>query len=157
MSGFYTFREYMNRMDEKLTASMQDYLEMIWRLSREKGYTRVSVLSNALNVQPPAATRMVQKLAQMKLIKYEKYGVLVLDEEGKRMGDFLLERHGIVDRFLKILGVSDAQRLEATEKIEHTIGRETLRCISLFIEFAEGNPRFFTAYTLFKKQNETNE
>lgn len=147
----------MNRMDEKMTASMQDYLEMIWRLSREKGFTRVNELSGALNVQPPAATRMVQRLAEMKLLQYEKYGVLVLHEEGRRMGEFLLKRHGIVDHFLKILGVSDTCRLEATEKIEHTIGKETLRCITLFIEFAEENPRFFTAYGLFRKQKEANE
>lgn len=158
MDGFYTFREYMNRMDEALSASTQDYLEMIWRLSREKGFTRVSELSNALNVQPPAATRMVQKLAQMKLVKYERYGVLVLGEEGKRMGDFLLQRHDVIDRFLKILGVGDAQRLEATEKIEHTVDRETLRCISLFIEFAGENPRMLAAYALFRKNSsDTNE
>jgi Mn-dependent DtxR family transcriptional regulator len=147
----------MGGMDEMLTSSMQNYLETIWRLSREKGYTRISELSGALHVQPPAATRMVQKLAEMKLIKYEKYGVLVLGEEGKRMGDFLLERHGVVDRFLKILGVTDTQRLEDTEKMEHTIGRETLRCITLFIEFAQENPRFFAAYALFKKRSEARE
>jgi Mn-dependent DtxR family transcriptional regulator len=139
---------------ECLTASTEDYLEMICRLSEGKGYTRVSELSGALNVQPPAATRMVQKLAEMKLIKYEKYGVLVPDEEGKRIGDYLLLRHEIIDRFLKMLGVEDAHRLEATEKMEHTISRETLRCISLFLEFTGENPRFVAAYTLFKKQND---
>lgn len=157
MNDFYTFREYMNRVDEKLTASTEDYLEMICRLSLDKGYTRVSELSGALNVQPPAATRMVQKLAELKLIKYEKYGVLVLDETGKQMGDYLLQRHDVIDKFLKILGVSDGQRLEATEKIEHTISKETLHCISLFIEFVEANPRFLTSYNLFRMQNGLNE
>ena len=154
MNDFYTFREYMNRMDEKLSASTQDYLEMICRLSQDKGYTRVSELSSALNVQPPAATRMVQKLAEMKLIKYEKYGVLVLNETGREMGNYLLQRHGIIDKFLKILGVSDSQRLESTEKMEHTIGKETLQCISLFIEYVEETPHFLTAYNLFRMQKE---
>ena len=39
---------------------MEDYLEMIYRLSKENGYTRINELSNALNVQPPSATRMVK-------------------------------------------------------------------------------------------------
>jgi Mn-dependent DtxR family transcriptional regulator len=102
VNDFFTFREYMNRMDGELSASSQDYLEMIFRLSAEKGFTRVSELSEALNVQPPAVTRMVQKLAQAKLVKYERYGVLVLDEAGKRMGEYLLQRHGMIDAFLRI-------------------------------------------------------
>jgi Mn-dependent DtxR family transcriptional regulator len=153
VNDFYTFREYMNRVDEKLTASAEDYLEMICRLSKDKGYTRVSELSAALNVQPPAATRMVQKLAEMKLIKYEKYGVLVMDETGKQLGGYLLQRHGIVEEFLKMLGVGEERLLEATEKIEHTIDKETLRCISLFLEFTEENPRFLAAYQIYKNQN----
>lgn len=154
VNDFYTFREYMSRVDKILTASAEDYMEMIYRLSKDKGYTRISELSSALNVQPPAATRMVQRLAEMKLVKYEKYGVLVMDEAGKKLGDYLLQRHEIVEKFLKILGVSDAQLLEATEKIEHTVDKETLRCISLFIEFAAENPRLFSAYRVFKTQKE---
>ena len=127
----------MSRMDESSPRRTEDYLEMICRLSKEKGYTRVSELSGALNVQPPAATRMVQKLAEMKLIKYEKYGVLVLDEAGSRIGDYLLQRHEIIDKLLKVLGVSDAQRLGSHRKMEHTISRETLHCIRCFWNLRE--------------------
>ena len=59
---FYTFREYMKNVDKLLTASMEDYLEMIYRLSYDNGFTRIHELSSALNVQPPSATKMVQKL-----------------------------------------------------------------------------------------------
>jgi Mn-dependent DtxR family transcriptional regulator len=147
----------MSRMDFKLTAAGEDYLEMIFRLSKEKGYARVSELSAALNVQPPAATRMVQRLAELKLIEYEKYGVLNLTDKGKEIGEFLLQRHGTVERFLVILGVTEEEVLEETEKVEHTMSKSTLRCLSLFIEFAEANPRFFTAYNLFRKQSERRE
>jgi Mn-dependent DtxR family transcriptional regulator len=144
----------MSRMDFKLTAAGEDYLEMIFRLSKEKGYARVSELSAALNVQPPAATRMVQRLAELKLIEYEKYGVLNLTDKGKEIGEYLLQRHGTVERFLKIMGVTEEEVLEETEKVEHTMSKNTLRCLSLFIEFAEANPRFFAAYNLFRKQSE---
>ena len=77
-NSFYTFNEYMKNEEDSLTASMQDYLEMIYRLSLNTGFTRVHELSDALNVQPPSTTKMVQKLAQLKLLKYEKYGVYTL-------------------------------------------------------------------------------
>lgn len=157
MNEFHTFREYMSRMDFQLTAAGEDYLEMIFRLSKEKGYARVSELSAALHVQPPAATRMVQRLSELKLILYEKYGVLNLTDKGKEIGDYLLQRHNTVERFLKIMGVAEAEVLEETEKVEHTLSKNTLRCLSLFIEFAEANPRFFSAYNLFRKHSERRE
>lgn len=149
---FYTFREYMNRLDRRLSASMEDYLEMIYRLSLEKGYTRMSEVSNALNVQPPAATRMVQKLAMLKLIKYQKYGILELEESGMLVGASLLSRHKIVERFLKVLGVKDNALLEETEKTEHTLSKETLDCITLFLEFIENNPQISAEYESFKNK-----
>lgn len=149
---FYTFREYMNRIDHHLSASMEDYLEMIYRLSQEKGYTRMSEVSNALNVQPPAATRMVQKLAMLKLIKYQKYGILELEDSGKLIGASLLSRHKIVEHFLKVLGVKDSAILEETEKTEHTLSKETLDCITLFLEFIENNPQISAEYESFKNK-----
>jgi Mn-dependent DtxR family transcriptional regulator len=79
---FHTFSEYMKKEDDSLTASMEDYLEMIYRLSLNTGFTRVNELSAALNVQPPSVTKMVQKLAELDLLEYEKYGVLILRKRG---------------------------------------------------------------------------
>lgn len=149
--NFYTFREYMSRIDKRLTASMEDYLEMIYRLSKAKGYTRMNELAGALNVQPPAATRMVQKLAAMKLINYQKYGILELADQGKQLGASLLLRHNTIEKFLRALGVNEASILEETEKIEHTISNETLGCISVFLDFTEANGAFFAQFDLFRK------
>jgi Mn-dependent DtxR family transcriptional regulator len=149
--NFYTFREYMNSIDKRLTASMEDYLEMVYRLSKTKGYTRMNELASALNVQPPAATRMVQKLASLKLINYQKYGILELAESGKQLGASLLLRHNTIEKFLKTLGVKEMNILEETEKIEHTISNETLGCISVFLDFAEANSAFCTKFDLFRK------
>lgn len=149
--NFYTFREYMSRIDKRLTASMEDYLEMLYRLSQTKGYTRIHELSSALNVQPSAATRMVQRLAEMKFINYQKYGILELSESGKQTGASLLVRHNIIEKFLRSLGVADSHILEETEKIEHTISKETLGCISVFLDFIEMDVSFFAQYDYYRK------
>ena len=131
----------MKKEDNSLTASMEDYLEMIYRLSLNTGFTRIHELSDALNVQPPSATKMVQKLAELKLLKYEKYGVLILEEDGKLLGEALLNRHNIIESFLRIFDISESDILKETEKIEHTISKQTTKCFENFIEFIKDNPR----------------
>jgi len=136
---FYTFKEYMKNEKGSLTASMQDYLEMIYKLSVNTGFIRVHELSDALNVKPPSATKMVQKLAKLKLIKYEKYGVLILKEEGRILGEKLLNRHNIINNFLTIIGVPESQILTETEKIEHAVSKKTEKCLENFIKFSKDN------------------
>jgi Mn-dependent DtxR family transcriptional regulator len=146
---FYTFTEYMKKDYGLLTAAMEDYIEMIYRLSADRGFTRINDLANSLNIQPPSATKMVQKLSELKIADYEKYGFIILTEEGKKVGEGLLKRHMIVEEFLQLLGVSGSI-LEETEKIEHILDEETLKCISLFVAFIKDNPGIEDAYKLYR-------
>lgn len=150
---FFTFREYMKKEYDLLTASMEDYLEMIYRLSRDSGFTRIHELATSLNVQPPSATKMVQKLAEIKLVNYEKYGIIILTEQGKLMGSTLLERHNTIESFLKLIGISQGV-LEETEKIEHTISPETLEYLKDFIDFIKQNPQFISSLDNYRKNKE---
>ncbi len=150
---FYTFSEYMKKEDDSLTASMEDYLEMIYRLSDQNKFTRINELSAALNVQPPSATKMVQKLSEMKLIKYEKYGVIMLEEKGKQMGESLIKRHNMIAKFLGLLGVPDEEILEETEKIEHTVSEKTMKSFNDFIQFMDNNSDIERQYFLFTKSH----
>lgn len=131
---FYTFREYMKKDENLLTASMEDYLEMIYRLSSDSGYTRTHDLAAALNVQPPSTTKMMKRLSEIGVVNYEKYGIITLSEKGKKLGKALLERHQVIEEFLILLGVRN-NILEETEKIEHTINSSTLECIADFVLF----------------------
>jgi Mn-dependent DtxR family transcriptional regulator len=146
---FYTFNEYMKKDDSLLTASMEDYLEMIYRLSLNTGFTRIHELSSTLNVQPPSATKMAQRLSQLHLLKYEKYGVLILEDEGKKLGGELLRRHVIIEDFIRIIGVEKSKILEEAEKIEHTLSRETTRRFEDFVAFIRENPDVLSRYTAF--------
>ena len=138
---FRTFRGYSmeSREEGDLTPSMEDYLEMIYRIAGESGYARVNDLALALNVQPSSASKMVRKLAEQGHLKYEPYGILVLTDSGREAGRLLLERHEILATFLELLGVR-ANLLQDTERIEHLVSEETLGCIASFVEFAAQNP-----------------
>jgi Mn-dependent DtxR family transcriptional regulator len=136
----------MKNVDNSLTASMEDYLEMIYRLSSGSGFTRVNELSKALNVHSPSVTRMVQKLAQVCLVEYQKYGVLILKEEGRTLGKELLDRHNIIENFIKMIGVGEGEVLAETEKIEHTVSKGTAKCIESLLGFMKHNPDIMDRY-----------
>ncbi|CAB1248155.1 metal-dependent transcriptional regulator [Clostridium sp. MT-14] len=148
---FFTFSEYMKKEYDVLTASMEDYLEMTYRLAYKEGFTRIHELAKALNVQPPSATKMIQKLAELKFIKYEKYGIIILTEEGKNMGQYLLNRHNIVESFLKVIGISE-NVLEQTEKVEHTINNQTIMHLKDFIDFVHTRPDVIEDFITFRNK-----
>lgn len=150
--NFYTFGEYMKKENHTLTASMEDYLEMIYRLSINIHFTRIHDLAKALNVQPPSATKMVQKLSDYDLIHYEKYGIITLTDKGAKVGDFLLDRHNTIEDFLKLLGLS-SNLLEQTEKIEHTLDEETLNSIKNLVTFITSDSIIFESYINFSKKS----
>ena len=130
-SEYQTFKKYLNK---NLTASMEDYIEMIYRLSISNGYTRIQELADNLNVSPPSTSIMIQKLAKLGYLKYHKYGVVILEEKGKRMGHRLLERHTIVSQLLLTIGIDPKNVLVETEKIEHTLSTQSIKCIKKYLE-----------------------
>lgn len=150
-NDFHTFSEYMKKENHSLTASMEDYLEMIYRLSKNTGFTRIHDLAKALSVQPPSATKMVQRLAILNYLKYEKYGVILLKEDGKQMGEVLLKRHTIIEEFLRILNISEVMILMETEKIEHTISAETVERFKEYTRFVQDHPEIHKKFIAYQK------
>ncbi len=151
--GFYTVRGYARlRQDDKssVTPSMEDYLEMAYRLSRDRGYTRIGDLASALHVQPPSASKMVQKLSEVSFLNYEKYGAIELTGQGRELGEYLVKRHEAIERFLKIIGIT-RDILEETEKIEHSLSQETVEQIMLLVQFMEENQQWMEAYAAYKE------
>lgn len=125
---------------------------MIYRNSLVEGYIRINTISELLNVAAPSATKMVQKLTKLGLIDYKKYGIIFLTENGREIGKFLLERHNIIEVFLKNLGVIEDVLVE-TELIEHNISAATLIKINLFNKFFNTNPSIVKKYREFSIQN----
>ncbi len=151
---FYTVRGYalLRQEDNALTPSMEDYMEMAYRLAKGRGYTRIGDLAEALNVQPPSASKMVQKLSEMGYLNYEKYGVIEFTEQGNHLGEYLLNRHETIEQFLTMIGVTN-NILEDTEKIEHNISEETLKRITLFVKFMQENQQWLDAFNLYVMKN----
>ena len=149
---FYTARGYeISAVKNALTPSMEDYLEMIYRISHEAGYTRVNELAEKLNVQPPSVTKMIQKLSERSLLNYEKYGMIHLTEEGKKLGKFLLDRHNILEEFLNLIGANDNLQKDV-ETIEHNISYNTFKIITALVSYIKENDDFKDNFYAYKEE-----
>ncbi len=147
---FYTARGYEIIAGENvLTPSMEDYLEMIVRLSKNTDYTRVNDLAESLNVQPPSVTKMVKKLHEKGLLDYKKYGMIHLTEKGARLGEYFLERHNTLKEFLTLLGATKHLQRDV-ERLEHYISYETYQIINALTNFFKDNEVFLQQFKEYK-------
>jgi Mn-dependent DtxR family transcriptional regulator len=123
--------EKVHKMKEKRLTSpkMEDYLEVIYELLKEKGYVKSKDISRVLNVKASTVTIMLKTLAEKKLINYEKYGGITLTEKGVKKAEEISRKHKIIIDFLLLLGIDEKQANLEAEGIEHIISDETLRKI----------------------------
>lgn len=147
MEEYHTFYDYMKQAN--LTASEEDYIEMIYRLAlTPHTEIRVNELAIALNIKSPSVTKMIKKLSEKNLILYKRYGKIRLTDEGWKIAEFLYRRHHIIYRFLEVIGV-EQDLLDETEKMEHTVSQETIHYLHKLVCFLNANPDIQKQYKQF--------
>jgi len=127
--NFYTARGYqiLAQSNNELSASLEDYMEMIYRSIKDYGHTRVNEIANHLHVKPSSVSKMLSKLVALKYISYEKYGVITLTKDGEELGKYLLWRHNTITRFFEmLLGEGNSQAFLEAELAEHILSFETV-------------------------------
>ncbi|RJS59485.1 transcriptional regulator MntR [Bacillus sp. PK3_68] len=135
------------------TPSMEDYIEQIFILIDKKGYARVSDIAEALSVHPSSVTKMVQKLDKDEYLVYERYRGLVLTAKGKKIGKRLVERHDLLEEFLRIIGVKEEHIYEDVEGIEHHLSWNSIDRIADLVDYFNEDPeRVDMLHSLQKKR-----
>ena len=81
--------------------SAEDYLERIHEPIEEKGYARVVDIASSLGVKQASVTSMVQKLAELGYLNYEKYRGLILTDQGREVARRIQNRHATLSRFFR--------------------------------------------------------
>ena len=123
-----------------LSRRTEDYLEAIYQLSLDKGYTRVKEIASRLNVKPASVSEMMSKLAKEGYVVYEKRLFVTLTEKGKKVAESVRERREILVKFLVTLGVPRHIAEEDACIIEHVLHPETVTQLKKFVRFVEESP-----------------
>jgi len=133
---------------------MEDYLEGIAMLAKERGVVRVTTLSKALVVKKPSVISALKKLSGKGLIKHERYGYVELTAEGGKIAEDVCRRHEALGKFLiEILGVDPDIAWEDACEMEHFISPVTLKKLAKFVEFMltcpQGKPEWLKAFDYY--------
>ncbi|MCU0848996.1 MAG: metal-dependent transcriptional regulator [Spirochaetes bacterium] len=119
-----------------LSSHMEDYLERIAILSREKKVVRVKDIAKSLGIKMPSVTSALIKLCEKGLIVYEKYGYVELTPEGGMQAEKVYRRHSfLTDFFHNVLGMNETESSEVACKIEHHLSPESCRRINRLVRF----------------------
>lgn len=147
---FHTVRGYqlLEQNRKLLTTAMEDYLEMIYRDSLEEGYIRVNKLSEHLHVKASSTSKMIQKLGELGLLNYERYGIIKLTEKGKELGAVLLERHKAIEEFLCLLECKNT--LAQAELIEHYLDADSISKIKRLNSFLTEHTFIYEMFRNYK-------
>lgn len=128
--------------EKPLTSVMEDYLEAIFDLDKEKRVVRVKDIAKRLNVKMPTVTSMLKTLKNRGLVHYEKYEYVEPTEKGSDVGREMRRRHKILRRFLTdILNIGSNTADDEACKIEHALSAGTLDSITDFMAFIQACPR----------------
>jgi Mn-dependent DtxR family transcriptional regulator len=129
---YRTLTGYRDAEKKQITSAMEDYLEMICRMTEEGVSVRVGDLARRLHVAPPSATKMIAHLAECGCVEAARYGYVTLTEYGRGVGSYLMTRHDTVHRFFCVLNGTESE-IEQTEKVEHFILPRTLIAMEHFL------------------------
>ena len=130
----------MTVLNEKLSASLEDYLEAIYNISCENQIARAKDIAERLDVARASVTGALKTLAERELINYKPYGYISLTERGRKLAWKIVRRHEILSFFFsEVLGVEAPAAQAAACRTEHTLGSEVTSRLTAFVEFVQKN------------------
>ncbi len=125
-----------------LSATMEDYLEAIYRLQHSNRVVRVKDIAESLEVKMPSVSAALAALQEEGLVSHEKYGHVELTERGRELAENVHRRHiTLVDFLHRILQLEDEEAEEEACKLEHDLSAKTLHRLIGLMEFVEHCPR----------------
>jgi DtxR family Mn-dependent transcriptional regulator len=125
-----------------LTASLEDYLEAIYQLAREKKAARARDISKRLGVNRSSVTGALHALAERKLINYAPYDIATLTSEGERVAAGINHRHVVLKEFfVNVLGIDATEAEDSACRIEHVVSETILDRLAGFVDFIRICPR----------------
>lgn len=117
-----------------LQESGEMYLESIYILSNKLGKVRSLDVAEYMGFSKPSVSRAVGLLKNGQYLISDKDGFLELTDIGMEIAKKIYERHTLLTRFLRQLGVGEDTASQDACKMEHDISEETFLAIKKFTE-----------------------
>lgn len=104
----------------RLSASLEDYLEAIYLIIKERGTARSKEIMSHLSVSGPSVTEALQLLSEKGLVNYQPYEPITLTTHGEELAKEVLHRHETLRNFfIDVLGIDRKTADEGACRMEH--------------------------------------
>ncbi len=112
-----------------LQESGEMYLETIYVLSQKYKDVRAIDVGEYMGYSKPSVSRAVSLLKSGGYLVADELGHLSLTEAGAEVAEKIYERHTLLTRYLRMLGVGAETAAEDACKMEHIISDESFNAI----------------------------
>ncbi|MBN1360612.1 MAG: metal-dependent transcriptional regulator [Sedimentisphaerales bacterium] len=124
-----------------LSASLEDYLAVIFWIAAGKGAARVKDVAKRLQVKAASVTGAFQTLAEKQYVNYRPYEPVTLTREGFERAARVVQRHHALRQFLtETLGIDEASAENAACRLEHDIPSPIAQRLVAFNEYVKNLP-----------------
>ena len=138
---------------EKLSASLEDYLEIIYNCIKSNDAVRAVDIAKELSVSRASVTEALNKLSAKGLINYGRYQTITITDMGIDVAKEVANRHSSLSSFFSdVLGANSVDAEENACRIEHIISAELLERIEIFGEFTRKNPHYAKEFEQFYRE-----
>jgi DtxR family transcriptional regulator, Mn-dependent transcriptional regulator len=111
--------------DDSLTGPAEDYLKAIYELGRGTVSVATNDIAQRLNVAPASVSGMVRRLADQRLLAYERYRGVLLTDSGRRAALRTIRRHRVIESYLSgALDYPWDRVHDEAERLEHAASDE---------------------------------
>jgi len=124
------------------TLTEENYLKAIYHLENENNAdVSTKSIATRLKTQPSSATDMVQKLADKKVLFYQKYKGVFLTKKGKKIAANVIRKHRLWEVFLvEKLNFQWDEVHEIAEQLEHIKSEELIKRLDSFLGHPDVDP-----------------
>ncbi len=114
--------------------SAENYLETIYRLSKELPVVRSVDVANELGYKKSSVSIAMKNLREKNHITVTDAGFIYLTDSGKEIAEMIYERHEVLSSWLVRLGVPEDIASDDACKLEHVLSAESYKALKEFAQ-----------------------
>ncbi|WP_036730573.1 metal-dependent transcriptional regulator [Peptoniphilus mikwangii] len=134
-----------------MSSTRKDYLQAIYRLSKEKGYTTNKDISEYFSISRPSVSEMIKKLNTLGMLRLDK-NKISLSEKGIEEAKKILSKHRIWEYFLTVNLKMDPKKVhEQADILDHITSDELRDALNKYLGYPTLSPNGNDIYENIKE------
>jgi DtxR family Mn-dependent transcriptional regulator len=112
---------------QEISATLEEYLEAIYKLEKKRGSAKTGDLAKELNVALGTITNTIESMEKQNLVTHKPYRGVKLTRKGRKIALDVIRRHRLSERLLTdILRLEWSKAHDAACRLEHAIASKDI-------------------------------